>query len=44
MKGIGRTFDLETFLSSVNGGRSLLKYGADEIIFAQGDPATRSSL
>ena len=38
MKGIGQTFDLESFLSSVNGGRSLLKYRAGEIIFAQGDP------
>jgi CRP/FNR family transcriptional regulator, cyclic AMP receptor protein len=32
-------FDLETFLSSVAGGRSMSKYRKDEIVFAQGDPA-----
>jgi CRP-like cAMP-binding protein len=32
-------FELETFLSSVDGGRSMSKYRKDEIVFAQGDPA-----
>ena len=34
-----KAFDLETFLSSVDGGRSMSKYRKDEIVFAQGDPA-----
>src|SRR6187549_256324 len=34
-----KAFDLETFLSSVDGGRSMSKYRRDEIVFAQGDPA-----
>jgi len=33
------SFDLEIFLSSVDGGRTLSKYRKDEIVFAQGDPA-----
>ena len=33
-----KAFDLETFLSSVDGGRSMSKYRKDEIVFAQGDP------
>jgi CRP/FNR family transcriptional regulator, cyclic AMP receptor protein len=32
-------FDLETFLSSVDGGRTISKYRKDEAVFAQGDPA-----
>src|SRR6185312_237243 len=34
-----KAFDLETFLYSVDGGRSMSKYRKDEIVFAQGDPA-----
>jgi CRP/FNR family cyclic AMP-dependent transcriptional regulator len=34
-----KAFDLETLLSSVDGGRSMSKYRKDEIVFAQGDPA-----
>ena len=33
-----KPFDLDRFLSSVDGGRSLLKYQAGEVIFRQGDP------
>jgi len=33
-----RPFDLEAFLSSVDGGRSQIKYRTGEIIFRQGDP------
>ena len=32
-------FDLAEFLSSVDGGRSLLEYGDGETVFAQGDPS-----
>ena len=38
MTRTGQTFDLNRFLSSVNGGRSQLNYRADETMFAQGDP------
>ena len=38
MGRIAKTFDLESFLSSVDGGRSQLQYEADQTIFAQGDP------
>jgi len=33
------SFDLEVFLSSVDGGRTISRYGEGEIIFTQGDPA-----
>jgi len=33
-----KAFDLETFLSSVDGGRTISKYRKDETVFAQGDP------
>lgn len=32
-----QAFDLEEFLSSVDGGRRLIEYGEDDTIFAQGD-------
>jgi CRP/FNR family transcriptional regulator, cyclic AMP receptor protein len=32
-------FDLETFLSSVDGGRTISRYRKDESVFVQGDPA-----
>ena len=38
MGRLAKTFDLESFLSSVNGGRSQLQYQAGQAIFAQGDP------
>ena len=34
-----KAFDLETFLSSADVGRTISKYRKDEIVFAQGDPA-----
>src|SRR4029078_12295669 len=34
-----KAFDLETFLSSADVGRTISKYRKDEIAFAQGDPA-----
>ena len=34
-----KAFDLETFLSNVDGGRTISKYRKDETVFAQGDPA-----
>jgi CRP-like cAMP-binding protein len=35
----GKTsFDLETFLATTNGGRSITKYKKDAIIVSQGDP------
>jgi CRP/FNR family cyclic AMP-dependent transcriptional regulator len=33
------SFDLELFLSSVDGGRTLSRYREGEIVFTQGDPA-----
>jgi CRP/FNR family transcriptional regulator, cyclic AMP receptor protein len=33
------SFDLEVFLSSVDGGRTISRYGEGEIVFTQGDPA-----
>jgi CRP/FNR family transcriptional regulator, cyclic AMP receptor protein len=39
MTSKNKPFDLETFLSSVEGGRTISKYRKDEIVFAQGDPA-----
>jgi CRP/FNR family cyclic AMP-dependent transcriptional regulator len=39
MTSTDKPFDLEAFLSSVDGGRTISKYRADEIVFAQGDPA-----
>jgi CRP-like cAMP-binding protein len=32
-------FDPKTFLSKVNGGRTITKYRKDQIVYAQGDPA-----
>ena len=32
-------FDPKVFLATVNGGRTIAKYQANEIIFSQGDPA-----
>jgi CRP/FNR family cyclic AMP-dependent transcriptional regulator len=32
-------FDAETFLTSVNGGRTLVTYGKSQTVFAQGDDA-----
>jgi CRP-like cAMP-binding protein len=32
-------FDPKTFLATVGGGRTLLMYRTDKIIFSQGDPA-----
>jgi len=34
-----KPFDLETFLSGMDGGRTISKYRKDEAVFAQGDPA-----
>jgi CRP/FNR family transcriptional regulator, cyclic AMP receptor protein len=34
-----RSFDVEAFLSSADGGRTISKYRKDETVFAQGDPA-----
>ena len=34
-----QSFDVEAFLSSVDGGRTISKYRKDETVFAQGDPA-----
>lgn len=34
------TFDLEAFLASVDGGRTISKYAENEFVFRQGDPAT----
>ena len=34
-----KPFDLETFLSGMDGGRTISKYRKDETVFAQGDPA-----
>jgi len=39
MASNNKPFDLETFLSSVDGGRTISTYRKDEIVFAQGDPA-----
>ena len=39
MASKNKLFDLETFLSSVDGGRTISKYRKDETVFAQGDPA-----
>ena len=33
------SFDLEVFLSSVDGGRTISRYGEGKIVFTQGDPA-----
>jgi CRP/FNR family transcriptional regulator, cyclic AMP receptor protein len=33
------SFDLEVFLSSVDGGRTISRHGEGEIVFTQGDPA-----
>jgi hypothetical protein len=32
-------FDPKAFLATTNGGRALSKYGADQLIFSQGDAA-----
>jgi CRP-like cAMP-binding protein len=32
-------FDVKTFLSTVDGGRTLARYRKDQIVFSQGDPA-----
>jgi CRP/FNR family transcriptional regulator, cyclic AMP receptor protein len=34
-----RSFDLELFLGTVDGGRTLKNYPKDEVIFSQGEPA-----
>ena len=34
-----RTFNVEVFLSTVNGGRSVSNYGKNQKVFSQGDPA-----
>src|ERR1700704_6818990 len=33
------SFDPKSFLAMVGEGRSIVEYGQDEIVFAQGDPA-----
>jgi CRP/FNR family cyclic AMP-dependent transcriptional regulator len=37
--GTGLSFDPKTFLSKVGEGRSIAKYGKNQIVFSQGDPA-----
>jgi CRP/FNR family transcriptional regulator, cyclic AMP receptor protein len=38
-KTIATKFDPKTFLANVGGGKTILRYGSNEIIFAQGDVA-----
>src|SRR5476649_102002 len=33
------TFDPKVFLTKVNGGRTISKYGADQVVYEQGVPA-----
>jgi CRP/FNR family transcriptional regulator, cyclic AMP receptor protein len=37
MKKNKKTFDLEEFLATVNGGRSVATYRKDDVVFSQGD-------
>jgi CRP/FNR family cyclic AMP-dependent transcriptional regulator len=39
MKERGRSFDSQTFLSKINGGRSTAQYAPRKAVFRQGDPA-----
>jgi CRP/FNR family transcriptional regulator, cyclic AMP receptor protein len=39
VKAKKKPFDVEVFLSKAAGGRVISKYGRNEIIFSQGDPA-----
>jgi CRP-like cAMP-binding protein len=32
-------FDLKVFLSKINGGRTVSRYGKNQVVYAQGDPA-----
>jgi CRP-like cAMP-binding protein len=35
----GQHFDVEAFLATANGGRTISKYRANQVVFSQGDPA-----
>ena len=42
MASRAKPFDLDKFLSTVNGGRTLVTYRNGETVFAQGDPVRAS--